>query len=394
MGVIGALAFVVALLLSVMVHEYGHYSTARRYGMHVTEFFLGFGQRLWSTKRGETEFGIKVIPAGGYCKISGMSPREQLAPEIEHRAFYKSTVRRKLVVLGSGSFLHFILGLILLFLLFVGFGTSQPSSVISQVVPCVPSSDQCLETDPKSPANIAGLKAGDKIIALDSAQEMSWPEISKILRSSPNRQVTLTIKRDDRVENLTLTLAERKVDGEVRGYLGIINSYALVRQNPVTALSSTLSTGWQITEGSFRGLINLPTQIPSLFRQTFLGEARTSDGLVGVVGVARATGETVASGNLTTPEKVATFLLIVASLNIFVGIFNLLPILPLDGGHMAVAIYEAFRRRRARRLGRPDPGPVDVENLTPVTMVVFVLLVVLTMLLLVADIFNPIKLNL
>jgi membrane-associated protease RseP (regulator of RpoE activity) len=129
-------------------------------------------------------------------------------------------------------------------------------------------------------------------------------------------------------------------------------------------------------------------------RQTFLGEERQSDGLVGIVGVARVSGETVSSGNLTLGEKFATFLLIVASLNIFVGIFNLLPILPLDGGHMAVALYEGVRRRLAQLRGRPDPGFVDVEKLTPITMVVFVVLAFLTLLLLFADIFNPINLNL
>jgi len=394
MGLIGALAFVVALLLSVMVHEFGHYATARRYGMHVTEFFLGFGQRLWSTRRGETEFGIKAIPAGGYCKISGMSPRETLAPEIEPRAFYKASVPKKLVVLGSGSFLHFILGIALLFTLFVGVGTTKALPVISQVVSCIPSGDECTANDPISPAKNVGLLAGDRILSINNESDMTWDEISTVLRANPNKEVSLRIERNGSIENVVVTLAQRTVEGSVRGYLGIINQFGLVRQNPISAITSTASVTGNLVVGSFRALIGLPGQIPALFRQTFLGEERKADGLVGVVGVARASGQTVSSGLLTTGEKIATFILIIASLNIFVGIFNLLPILPLDGGHMAVAYYEGIRRWSARRRGRPDPGPVDVEKLTPITFVVLVVLIFLTLLLLFADIFNPINLNL
>ena len=394
MGLLGALAFVVALLLSVMVHEFGHYATARRYGMHVTEFFLGFGQRLWSTRRGETEFGIKAIPAGGYCKISGMSPREQLTPEIEPRAFYKASVPKKLVVLGSGSFLHFCLGIVLLFTLFVGVGTTQALPVISQVVTCVPTDDQCTPKDPISPAQTVGLRAGDRILSINSSEDMKWEEIAPILRANPNREVSLRIERNGSIENIRVTLSQRTVDGSVLGYLGIINQFGLVRQNPISALSSTASVTADLFKGSIRALVGLPGQIPALFRQTFLGEERKADGLVGVVGVARASGQTVSSGVLTAGEKLATFILIIASLNIFVGIFNLLPILPLDGGHMAVAYYEGIRRWSARRRGQGDPGPVDVEKLTPITFVIFVVLIFLTLLLLFADIFNPINLNL
>jgi RIP metalloprotease RseP len=138
MGFLGVIAFILALLISVMIHEYGHYITAKRYGMRVTEFFVGFGKRLWSTQRGETEFGIKAIPAGGYCKISGMSPNEELADEFKARAFYLASAPKKLVVLGAGSFLHFVLALFLLFTLFAGIGTSQVLPTISQVLPCVP----------------------------------------------------------------------------------------------------------------------------------------------------------------------------------------------------------------------------------------------------------------
>ena len=393
MGILGVIAFIVALLGSVMVHEFGHYITAKRNGMRVTEFFLGFGSRIWSTTRGETEFGLKAIPAGGYCKISGMSPREELPDDVKPRAFYRASVPKKLVVLGAGSFLHFVLGILLLFTLFAGVGTSQILPTVSQVVSCVPTGSECAATDPVSPAKSVGIEEGDRIIGING-EKKDWKEITPILRSSANKEVTLIVVRNNQEIQIPVTLASRSVDGEVRGFLGIINDFGLVRQNPVAAMGSSISATGSIIQGSLKALIGLPAQIPALMRQTFLGEERTTDGLVGIVGVARASGETVSSGNLTTGEKFATFLLIVASLNIFVGIFNLLPILPLDGGHMAVALYEGARRSTAKRRGKADPGPVDVEKLTPITMIVFVALAFLTLLLLFADIFNPINLNL
>lgn len=393
MGFLGVIAFVFALLFSVMIHELGHYSTARHYGMRVTEFFLGFGKRIWSTKRGETEFGIKAIPAGGYCKISGMSLHEPIEDEVKHRAFYLASTSKKLVVLGAGSFLHFVLGIVLLFTLFAGVGTSQVLPTVSQVVECVPSQDSCQPSDPISPAKQVGIQPGDKIIGINN-EEMNWDEITPILRASAQKLITLMVERDSQLINIEITPATRVVDGQARGFLGIINEYGLVRQNPVQAVGNTVEATGAIFQGSLKALVGLPAQIPALMRQTFLGEERQADGLVGIVGVARASGETVSSGNLTLGEKLATFLLIVASLNIFVGIFNLLPILPLDGGHMAVALYEGGRRKLAKVRGKTDPGYVDVEKLTPITMVVFVILAFLTLLLLFADIFNPINLNL
>ena len=393
MGLLGVLAFVAALLLSVMVHEYGHYATARRYGMRVTEFFLGFGKRIWSTQRGETEFGLKAIPAGGYCKISGMSMHEPLEDDVKHRAFYLATVPKKLVVLGAGSFLHFVLGVVLLFTLFGVVGTSQVLPTVSQVLPCVPSRAECQSQDPISPAKQVGILAGDKIVGINGERK-DWDEITPILRDSALKQITLLIERQGQELVVEVTPAVRVIEGQTRGFLGIINEYGLVRQNPLTAVGSSIEAGYSIFQGSIKALIGLPSQIPALLRQTFLSEERNAEGLVGIVGVARVSGETVSSGNLSLGEKFATFLLIVASLNIFVGIFNLLPILPLDGGHMAVALYEGGRRRWAKLRGKEDPGFVDVEKLTPITMAVFILLAFLTLLLLFADIFNPINLNL
>lgn len=393
MGLLGVLAFVAALLFSVMVHEFGHYITAKRYGMRVTEFFLGFGKRIWSTQRGETEFGLKAIPAGGYCKISGMTPKEELPVEVQPRAFYKAKISQKLVVLGAGSFLHFVLGFLLLFILFAGVGVSKVLPTVSQVVPCVPKSAECTPNDPISPAKSAGILPGDEIIGVNGVRNMDWEEITPILRASAGKNLSLIINRDGQEIIINTVPATRVVDGEARGFLGIINEFGQVRENPIEALASSASATRDLFAGSLKALVGLPAQIPSLFGQTFLGEERNGEGLVGIVGVARVSGEAASSGVLTSGEKLATFLLLVASLNIFVGIFNLVPILPLDGGHIAVALYEGARNKIYRMRGKEIPGPVDVEKLTPITVVVLALLIFLTLLLLFADIFNPINLN-
>jgi membrane-associated protease RseP (regulator of RpoE activity) len=225
-------------------------------------------------------------------------------------------------------------------------------------------------------------------------RNLEWSEISPVLRESAGKQISLVILRDGSEINIDLVAATRTLDGEDRGFIGIVNKYGLVKENPISAIGSSAEATAQLFVGSIKALIGLPQQIPTLIRQTFLGEERGTDGLVGIVGVARATGETASSSNLTMGEKIATFLLIIASLNIFVGIFNLIPILPLDGGHIAVALFEGARRQIYRIRGRTEPGKVDIEKLTPITVIVLVALIFLTALLLIADIFNPINFNL
>ena len=381
MQLLGILAFVVALLVSVMIHEFGHYLTARRYGMRVSEFFLGFGTRLWSRKRGETEFGIKAIPAGGYCRIEGMTPDDEMPEGEEGRAFYRASAGKKLIVLGAGSFLHFVLGYILLFTLLAGVGVNQVLPVIDTVAP-------------NSAAAAAGFQKGDEIVAINGDRNTKWQNQLDKIRNSEGKELIFTVKRDGM--EMDISAAPRMTDiedGTSRYVLGIINEFGTKRLSPVTSIADAAKLTWTFTSASAKALVQLPTKIPALWGQTFGGEERDENGLVGVVGVARVSGQVSSSGELTTSQRIGTFILIVASLNIFVGLFNLLPILPLDGGHMAVAIADAIRAFFARLRGRPAPAPIDIKVLTPITAVVFVVLASLTLLLLIADIFNPILLN-
>jgi membrane-associated protease RseP (regulator of RpoE activity) len=381
MQILGIVAFVVALLFSVMVHEFGHYITARRYGMRVSEFFLGFGKRLWSFTRGETEFGIKAIPAGGYCKIEGMVPDDQMPAGEEDRAFYKASSGKKLVVLGAGSFLHFVLGYLLLFILFAGVGTNQVLPVIGEVVS-------------NSAAQSAGIQAGDEVVSINGVEVSAWYKDVEAIRNSQGKELTLGLLRDGKEITITATPRLTDVDGTQRYVLGIVNTIGLKRSGIIESTSNSFTVTKSFMSESVKSLISLPSKIPGLWGQTVRGEERDANGLVGVVGVARVSGEAVGDGDLTASERWATFLLIIASLNIFVGIFNLLPILPLDGGHMAVAIADEVRALYARLRGRPRPPAIDVTVLTPITMVVFVVLACLTLLLLVADVINPVTLNL
>jgi membrane-associated protease RseP (regulator of RpoE activity) len=381
MELLGIVAFVVALLFSVMVHEFGHYITARKYGMWVSEFFVGFGKRIWSVQRGETEFGVKAIPAGGYCKIEGMSPSDELPEGQEDRAFYKASSAKKLVVLGAGSFLHFVLGFVLLFTLFAGIGTNQVLPEIREVVP-------------NSAAQAAGIQAGDEVISINGKKVTEWYKDVEVIRQSQGRELSLVLDRNGEQISVTASARLTDIDGTKRYVLGIVNEMGLKRSGLLVSIKNSATVTKSFLVESVKSLGKLPEKIPALWGATVRGEERDPNGLVGVVGVARVSGEAVGSDKLTVMERLATFVLIVASLNIFVGVFNLLPILPLDGGHMAVAIADSIRAFFARLRGRPRPAPIDVTVLTPITMVVFVVLATLTLLLLVADVINPVTLNL
>jgi membrane-associated protease RseP (regulator of RpoE activity) len=395
MAIIGVLAFVVALLLSVMIHEAGHYLTAKKFGMKVTEFFLGFGQKIWSTQRGETEFGIKAIPAGGYCRIVGMSSREELSEADQDRAFIKAGVGQRLIVLGAGSFLHFVIGFVLLLTLFISVGVTSVTSTVEKVSDCIPqkASEVCSAKSTPSPAKNVGILAGDKIIKVDGKSYKDWSDVVSVIRASAGKELIITVERNGAPVDIAVTPASRDLNGKVIGVLGVVNKVGTITYGPVDAVSRAGKFTGQILQNSATSLVSLPSKIPNLISQTFGGEKRDAEGLVGVVGVARVSGETANTKALTVREKIATFILIIASLNLFVGMFNLLPLLPLDGGHMAVAIVDGVRNFLARRRGLAKPAPFDVERLTPITMVVFVLMAALSILLLAADIFNPIKMN-
>ena len=379
MEFLGIIAFILALLTSVMFHELGHFLTARKFGMRVSEFFVGFGKRIWSVTRGETEYGIKAIPAGGYCRIEGMTPTDVMPEGEAHRAFVKASSLKKLIVLGAGSFAHFVIGFLLIFSIFFGIGYTTITPVIAQI-------------SEGSVAESAGFLAGDEILSINGNRVDKWQVDAKQIADSKGATLRFEVLRNG--EKITINAAPIYSDEAKRYMLGVVTSLGTERDGLAKSFTQASSSTWFLTKESVKSLIALPSKVPQLFRQTFMNEERDPNGLVGVVGAARVSGQAVGSERLNENERLTTFLRLVASLNIFVGIFNLLPILPLDGGHMAVAIADEARALFARLRRKPRPAPIDVNVLTPVTGVVVVLLGVLTIILVVADIINPISLNL
>jgi len=387
---LGILIFVLALLFSIMLHEAGHFFTAKKFGMKVTQFFVGFGQTLWSRRKGETEYGVKAIPAGGFVKIVGMTELEDVDPADEPRSFRRQPGWQRIIVLAAGSFMHFVLAFVLLFALAVGIGLAGAgtSTTVGAIDTCVPSSltAACKASNPASPAKQAGIRAGYKIIAVAGLPVHNWTQMGKALRSqTPGQPVAITVQRDGK--RLTLTSRLAVIHGRQGSYLGVSPVVVFQRTGPLGAVTYAGGKFGQILAGSAGVVANLPKAVPDLFaknRGSGPGGQVTS-----VVGAADITGQVVASP-IGWQARVAVVMLIVASLNIFVGAFNLLPLLPLDGGHLAIVIYERCRAWLARLRGKPDPGPVDFRRFVPVSVGVFALLVGFGLLLIMADLVNPV----
>lgn len=396
MNAVGWLIFLVALLFSVMLHESGHFVTAKAFGMKCTRYFIGFGPTLWSTWRGETEYGIKAFPVGGFVKIEGMTSIDEVDPQDEPRSFRRAPGWQRLIVLAAGSFMHFVLAAVLIFglALFIGIendGTTQ----LGTVAACVPASEQaltsgvaCTAADARSPAALAGLRVGDTVTSFDGVQVSGWTRLSGLIKAvKPGQPVTFTVVRAGQPVTLTTRLAQVKGHGS---YLGVAPAAVLQRQSLLSSIEY-VGTGFdQVVTGSVSALAKLPAAVPGLFAKN---RASTAAGSVtSVVGAARDTGQAVAA-KVGWEFKVAFILLLIASLNIFVGLFNLLPLLPMDGGHVAVVLWERTRAGLARLRRRPDPGLVDYRKLVPLSFGVFVVLVVFGMMLILADIVNPVSIG-
>jgi membrane-associated protease RseP (regulator of RpoE activity) len=390
---LGWVIFVAALLISIMLHEFGHFATAKKFHMKVTQFFVGFGQTLWSTTRGETEYGVKVLPFGGFVKITGMTALEDIDPADEARSFRRQPGWQRAIVLAAGSFMHFALAFVLLVVLAIGIGLANDNSTrIGTLAACVPASvsalDQgsCAHSKGEAPARKAGVRAGDLIVAIAGKPVRTWTQLGSAIRAQPaGKPLAITVLRDGR--RLVLHADPALVPGRTGSYLGIENAVQYQRLSPLRAVSYAGSTFGEVLTGSAAAVGHLPAAIPDLFAKD---RANTPAGQVSsVVGVGGLTAQIVAAKD-SWRIKVGYVLLIIISLNIFVGAFNLLPLLPLDGGHLAVVIYERARAGLARLRGRPDPGLVDMRKLVPLSVGVFAVLVGFGLLLITADIFNPI----
>src|SRR5215469_439307 len=384
-------------MFSVMLHETGHFVAAKKFGMKATRYFIGFGPTLWSTQRGETEYGVKALPLGGFVKIIGMTSLDEVEPEDEPRSFRQAPGWQRLIVLAAGSFMHFVLAALIIFGLALGIGIENDNTTqLGTVATCVPSSETaltngaaCKASDVKSPAALAGLKVGDKVTSFNGVKVSNWNQLAGVIKDAkPGSPVTIGVDRAGQLLTLHTKLAV--VSGRTGGYLGVAPTVVFLPTSPLGAINYVGSGFSQVITGSGSALAQLPKAIPSLFAKD---RSQTAAGNVSsVVGAARETGQAV-SANVGWQYKVSFVLLLIASLNIFVGVLNLLPLLPLDGGHVAVVLWEMIRRWFARLRGRADPGLVDYRKLVPVSLSIFAVLVFFGMMLILADIVNPVNIG-
>jgi membrane-associated protease RseP (regulator of RpoE activity) len=395
MDLIGWVIFLVALLFSVMLHETGHFVMAKKFGMKATRYFVGFGPTLWSTRRGETEYGIKALPVGGFVKIIGMHSLDDVDdPADEPRSFRSHPAWERIVVLCAGSFMHFVLAFLLIFGLALGIGISNDNTTqLGTVSTCLAANatqlnnGTCTASDKASPAKLAGLRVGDQVTAFNGKPVSNWNQLGDAIRAAPaSSTATITVERDGKPLTLHATLAS--VSGRSGAYLGIAPAVVFQTVNPIRAVQYAGSAFGQVVAGSVKAVGALPGALPKLFSKD---RANTAAGQVSsVVGAAEATGAAVAA-DVGWQYKVSFVLLLIASLNIFVGIFNMLPLLPLDGGHVAVIVWERIRAWFARLRGRPDPGLVDMAKVLPVSFSIFMVLMFFGVALILADIVNPVN---
>ncbi|MCE6999785.1 site-2 protease family protein [Saccharothrix sp. S26] len=392
---LGILLFALLIGISIALHELGHLATAKMFGMKVTRYFIGFGPKIWSFRRGETEYGLKAIPAGGFCEITGMTALEEVAPEDQHRAFNRQKTWKRVVVLSAGSVTHFIVGFVILYFMAftMGIPNLRDSAVIAEVAPCVQNStDAACAPGAPSPAKDAGFRAGDEIVAVAGASTPTWSDVLTKTRERTG-PTEFRVLRDG--EELTLTADVARVERELErkdgtrykeevGAIGVIQQRNF-EYNAITAFGGATQFTGTMFENTWRGLINFPKKIPAVIEAIGGGE-RDIDSPVSVVGASRLGGEAVDRGLWQL------FWLMLAGLNFFVGVFNLLPLLPLDGGHIAVNLYERVRNWIRKLRGLPAGAPVNYLRLLPLTYFVIFVGGSVTLLTITADIVNPIKL--
>ncbi|MET4164370.1 MULTISPECIES: M50 family metallopeptidase [Gordonia] len=402
---IGVTLFAVALLLSVAWHECGHMWAAQATGMKVRRYFVGFGPTIWSTRRGETEYGIKALPLGGFCDIAGMTPHEELAWDEKDRAMYKQKAWKRLVVLFAGPAQNFILGFVLIIIVGLSFGLPDlsPPPVPARVAEtqCVSSTitiagneqtnSPCTGT---GPAGAAGLLPGDDIVAIDGRPVGQASDLTPVIRESTG-PVALTVDRDGRRLDLTMTpepvtVTATRADGtsETQTYNMVGIAYDVppgIIQYGVTDIvpGAFAFTGDLIVE-TWNALLSLPSKIGDLWTAVTGGE-RALDTPVSVYGASVLGGQAVERGLWDM------FWMLLISINFFLGLFNLVPLLPLDGGHMAIVGYEKGRDTIRRWFGRAPGGAVDYYKLLPITYAAVVVMAGFMVLTLTADIVNPIN---
>ena len=434
---IGVLVMVLGIAVSIALHEIGHLLPAKAFRVRCTQYMVGFGSTLWSTRRGETEYGIKAVPLGGYVRMIGMFPPgkdgkvrasssnpfhqmveqaradslEEVGPDDHDRVFFRLPVWKRLIIMAGGPLMNLVLAGVLMGLVLTVHGV--PTSItptLSSVSACVnvDVEDTSCEGKPPSPALAAGLQAGDRILSVNGTEVSTWSEASYEIQNA-GAQGLFVIERDGQQQTLTADLvvrdrpvigadglvvldeAEEPVYQEV-SFLGASGSVLYERQ-PITEVPGVVGEMFTRTAGI---VLTLPVHLVNVANAAFGPDERDSEGPMSVVGVGRVAGDVSQSGLMpgdTTGDKLWWLVSLIASLNMALFVFNLIPLLPLDGGHIAGALWEGLKRTVARVFRRPDPGPVDTAKALPVAYAVAIGLLAMSALLIYADIVKPIQLT-
>jgi len=431
---LGVVVFVLAILASIGLHELGHMVPAKYFGGKVTQYFIGFGPTVWSKRVGETEYGVKAIPLGGYVKLVGMLPPgpdqdpqavrssntgmfaqlmsdarsaeyELVEKGDEDRLFYKLSWWKKLVVMGSGVMTNLVIAFVLFAIVFMGHGVRTATTTVEDVSQCViavtkANADKptraCTAADPVAPAKAAGIQPGDRIVSFNGRPVHDWNGMQKAIRGNGGGSATIVVRRDGRDVTLrTNSTVSPRVDPTDPqritkvGFLGVRPTVVLQKQD-VGFVVTTMATG---TWATVKAVGAMPVKLYHVGRAALGLEERDQNGPMSVVGAGRVAGEISSQQAVPASDRFFSLLLLLAGLNLFLGMFNLVPLPPLDGGPMATTVYEALRRWVARLRKKPDPGFVDSAKLLPVTYVMAAVILVMSVVLIYADIVAPVSLS-
>ena len=438
MYALGVLLFVVGVAISIGLHEVGHMVPAKKFGVKVTQYFIGFGRTVWSRRKGETEYGVKAVPLGGYVKLVGMLPPdpdtagagepdeplrvrksntgmftqlisdaraaeyELVEPGDEDRLFYRLPWWKKVIVMAGGPTVNLVLAFLLFGGVFMLHGVTEATTTVGKVSDCViAASDKnadraCTSADPVAPAKKAGLEPGDRILAINGTKITTWAQLTQVVRANENGTATIVYERDgQRRTTTTNTLVSPRPDLKNTqkfvkvGFLGVESQTVVVKKGPGYVVATMGSYTWQ----TVKALGSLPVKLWDVGKAALGITERPQDSPMSVVGASRVAGEMASTHGVPRWDKFVSLLLLLGGINLFVGMFNFVPLLPLDGGHIAGALYEALRRGIARVLHRPDPGYFDVAKLLPVAYVMAGAILVMSVVLIYADIVAPVRLG-
>ncbi len=432
---LGVLLFAVGVAVSIGLHEMGHLIPGKLFNVKVTQFFVGFGRTLWSRQRGETEYGLKAIPLGGYCKLVGMVPPnpeddpdrvrsrntgmfaqlvsdardaeyEEVDPADHDRLFYNKPWWQRVIIMASGVMINLVIAFLLFAFAFMAYGVYTPTTTVESVSECViavteanvdkPPRD-CTSADPKAPAKVAGFEAGDKFVSINGTAISSWSEAQREIRGNDDKQAVIVVERDGREVTLrpTTEVTTQATDPNNRnritevGFLGVIPTEVRERQG-LGFVATTMADGtWE----TIKTIAALPQKVYHVGLAAVGVEERDPTGPMSVVGAGRVAGELASEDSSPALDRFFSVITLLAGLNLFLGLINLVPLPPFDGGGIATTLYEAARRGIARMRGKPDPGGVDSAKLLPVTYVMAMVILLVSVILIYADIVAPVELS-